>query len=122
MKRIESTNFRYLGTYWLQVRAIRKYHATNCRTYSIKYGVELIPFEIRSLSPTINIAHEENLDFKTGQQHLISPFSGYWATTGSWRFQIQCYRLLLIMFQVRNDVGMEFFTRHRCIQDENHMA
>ena len=43
---------------------------------------------------------------------LIAPFSGSWDATGSWRFQIKCSRFVLIMFQVRYDVGMDFSATH----------
>ena len=80
------------------------------RIDSITYEIELIPLKTRSLSPTINIAYWANLDFKVGWQRLIAPSSGLGAVAGSWRFQIQCYRFLLIMFQVRYDISMEFST------------
>ena len=42
------------------------YFCIYSRIYNIAYGIALISFEIRSLSPTINIAYGENSDFKTG--------------------------------------------------------
>ena len=106
----QNTNLIKYGVFSTENGSVLGNSCIYSRIDNITHEIQLIPLKTRSLSPTINIAYWENLGFKVDWQHLIAPSSGLGAVTGSWQFQIQCYRFMLIMFRVRYDIGMEFST------------
>ena len=59
------TSFRYQGTCWLCVGYVLVNPCSYSRVDSIKYKIELIPFETKSLSPTIKTVWGVSLDLKT---------------------------------------------------------